>query len=123
MESAMDPVMKPVSHATERLKKELPASVLALLASALAGDTQAAVAATKAAPEHLRGLVVHALYERQVPPEVLRGALRQAWDSAHQGVRAAAGTKKRLISLFRHAEFPTNSLPDHLTVWRGAAGL
>ena len=123
MGSAMYPDMRPVSHATERLEKELPVSALALLAAALSGDAQAAVEATMAAPEHLRGLVVHALHERQVPPEVLRGALRKAWDSAHHGVRAAAGTKKRLIALFRYADFPTSSLPDHLTVWRGAAGL
>ena len=113
-----------MNHALSSLHRELTEQAAASLEGALNGDASAAQDLIRAVPGQLRGLAVRALLDARVPPEVLRPALRLAWDRSHPSVLAAAGTPRRLVELFRYAAFP---IPEHLselvTVWRGAAGM
>ena len=113
-----------MNRALVSLRRELSKQAATCLEGALDGDAGAAMDLVRAVPSRLRGLAVRALLEARVPPDVLRPALRLAWDQDHASVLAAAGTPRRVVELFRHAAFPIpEHLPEQVTVWRGAVGM
>lgn len=89
----------------------------------LNGDGEDAEHLVWASSNSKRGLVTVGLYNARVPNPAFRNSLRAAWDHDHREVIAAAESRRRLISMFRYAEFPV-PLPDGpVTIWRGCSSL
>jgi hypothetical protein len=88
------------------------------------GDVDAAFKVWAALGNDKRGPVAVALWRAMVPPDAFRAYFSAAWDHDHRYVIGAAGTRRRLAHMFRHAAF---ALPDHLppvvAVWRGTSKL
>ena len=89
---------------------------------ALAGDLEAAGNLVFAASNPNRGIVAVGLYLAKVPNPAFRQALSDAWDHDHGWVIASAGSRNRLMAMFRRGKFPLpEGLPDAVPIWRGVA--
>lgn len=88
------------------------------------GDTEAADHLSLALRNDRRGCVAVLLWQAKIPVKAFRVFLSNVWTHDHRYLIRAAGTRRRLIAMFRYAAFPLpDHLPDQLTVWRGTSRL
>lgn len=105
------------------LRSSLPGRARKHLDAALNGDLEAACALVWAAPNSMRGELAVLFYLRGAPLAVQREVLGGAWTSDHEEVITSSGSRSRLRAMFKALKFPLpESIPDEVTVWRGANG-
>jgi hypothetical protein len=103
-----------------RLTAQVEPWAVKYMQPAFAGDAEAADDLYTALSSATRGTVAMAMWEVRVPRDAFRVFLRAAWEHDHSHVIAAAGTHRRLVSMFKYAAFPSPAqLPVRVTVWRG----
>ncbi|MFP6558546.1 hypothetical protein WJ542_09510 [Paraburkholderia sp. B3] len=91
--------------------------------AAFSGDPNAALELAVALDNPKRGAVAVAMWDAKIPRPAFRKYLEAVWEHDYARVIGAAGTRRRLATMFRYAAFP---LPDFMgptvRVWRGACG-
>jgi hypothetical protein len=101
-----------------------PAEADRLFSRLRASDAAAARELVIALPNAWRGRFVAWCFRSELSRPVLRVALHDAWCHDHDHVRRAARTRACLRRWFEKAAFELPaSLPDPVTVWRGASGV
>lgn len=91
---------------------------------AFAGDVEAAGRLTISLAGHRRGTMAVAMWRAKVPRAAFREFFESVWNHDHRHVMAAAGTRRRLQSIFRYADFPLpDDLGNEVQVWRGTSAL
>ena len=91
---------------------------------AFAGDVEAAGRLTISLADHRRGTMAVAMWRAKVPRAAFREFFESVWNHDHRHVIAAAGTRRRLQSMFRYADFPLpDGLGDEVQIWRGTSAL
>lgn len=90
---------------------------------ALAGDPDAAKRLVLAASNAKRGMVTVGLYKAGTPNPAFRAALGSVWDHDHRELIEAAGTRRRLMAMFRRGDFPLPATEERVTIWRGTSAL
>jgi hypothetical protein len=68
----------------------------------------------------LRAHVVYGLWKRGVAPELLRGVLDFVWDHDYRQMFRHLGLRQ-IRQIFECAAFPTDHLPEQLTIYHGLA--
>ncbi|MCK0506329.1 hypothetical protein [Aromatoleum anaerobium] len=89
---------------------------------AIAGDVEAAFSLCVALRNAKRGDVAVILWQAQIPRRAFQAYFGSVWEHDHREVLAAAGTRRRLASMFRYASFDTPEIPQTVRVWRGTSG-
>lgn len=88
------------------------------------GDADAALSLCCALRNDLRGVAAVFMWKASVARPSMRALLVTAWKHDHDYVRAAAGTRRRLASMFRYANFAVPEwIPETVRVWRGVHGV
>ena len=108
-----------IRYVQERLEE----CALPYLAGALSGDIESAEQLIVAAGNENRGRLAVALWRCRIAPVAYRKILSGAWAGDHGPVIRYANHRRTLHAMFRYAAFPTEHLPDQMTVWRGVSGV
>lgn len=88
------------------------------------GDAVAARSLCCALRNDQRGVAAVFMWKAGVARPSMRALLGYAWKHDHAYVRAAAGTRQRLASMFSYASFDVPDwIPGKVRVWRGASGV
>lgn len=88
------------------------------------GDADAALSLCCALRNDLRGVAAVFMWKAGVARQSMRALLAKAWNHDHDYVQAAAGTRRRLASMFRYANFDVPEwIPETVRVWRGVHGV
>lgn len=88
------------------------------------GDPSAAFSLAIALSNEKRGRMAVILWRAKVASETFRVFLGEVWMHDHRHVIEAAGTRRRLTSMFSYAEFPTPPAADEtFLAWRGTFGV
>lgn len=96
------------------------ARIAELMKGVLAGNLDQAFKLASVLDHRERGQMVVKLYKSQVPTAAFAEVLKEAWTMNHWSVTQAAGSRTRLIDLFKYAQFELpDSLPQDVEVWRG----
>lgn len=92
--------------------------------AAFEGDADAAFSLAISLEDHNRGTVAVMMWRGRVSQGAFRAYLTEVWSHDHRHLIRAAGTRRRLASMFRYAAFtPPPNVPERLTVWRGTSKL
>ena len=101
------------------LRKLTPPRAEEDLTRVLAGDADWVDSLLFKASNKDREKIAHAIWRLGVGTDVLRATIEAAWRHDHRFCLAAFGWD--MMKAFRDAEFPTDHLPEQLTIWRGVS--
>jgi hypothetical protein len=111
-----------IEHIIKWADSAVPESGKQYMRPAFEGDRDAAFSLMCACHDHQRADIVTALWALRVPPETFKVALAFAMGQTHHysDVRAAAGSRARLVRWCRYAKFNLPSdLPEDVKIYRG----
>lgn len=90
---------------------------------AFAGEIEAAKYLAVSLDNHERGEAAVLMWQLKVKRSAFQAFFESVWLHDHAHVIAAAATRRRLISMFKYANFPLPDFPELVQVWRGTAGI